>query len=162
MYLIGLSLWYEQDTIIYRIEPQQDEIRWDFRWDSRFIDYNTRTLQYINNGHIEAPIYLEIDGYVKKPLIELYVEGQLYQTITFNTTIENYEKLLYDSRENSFFIGKQNTDGTVQNLYDLDVVEFENDNVLKIPKNKSCEIKIIADNDIQNAQLTVYPQYKAI
>ena len=157
-----LSLWYEENTIIYTIEPQDNEIRWDFEWDSKFSDYSMRNLQYINNGHVEAPIMLEIDGYIKNPKIELYVEGQLYQTIPFNVTIEQYEKLLYDTRENNFFIGKQNTDGTKSDLFNLDVIDFANDNVLRIPKNKSCEIKLKADNDIQNAQLTILPQYKAV
>lgn len=157
-----LSLWYEENTIIYTIEPQTNEIRWDFEWDSKFSDYSMRSLQYINKGHVEAPIMLEIDGYIKNPKIELYVEGQLYQTIPFNVTIEQYEKLLYDTRENNFFIGKQNTDGTKSSLFNLDVIDFANDNVLRIPKNKSCEIKLKADNDIQNAQLTILPQYKAV
>ena len=157
-----LSLWYEENTIIYTIEPQANEIRWDFEWDSRFADYNTRNLQYINKGHVEAPIILEIDGHIENPKIELYVEGQLYQTVPFNVIIQQYEKLLYDTRENNFFIGKQNTDGTKSDLFNLDVIDFENDNVLRIPKNKSCEIKLIADNDIQNAQLTILPQYKAV
>ena len=91
----GLSLWYEQITTIYKIEPQSDEIRWDFKWDSKFSDYDTRSLQYINNGHIEAPILVEIDGHVVNPCIELYVEGQLYQTVKFNVEIGEYEKLLY-------------------------------------------------------------------
>lgn len=157
-----LSLWYEENTIIYTIEPQDDEIRWDFRWDSRFADYSARNLQYINHGHVEAPIILEINGYVENPKIELYVEGQLYQTVSFNIVLTQYEKLLYDTRENHFFIGKQNADGTTSSLFNLDVIEFANDNVLKIPKNRSCEIRLLADNDIQNAQITVLPQYKAV
>ena len=51
-----LSLWYEENTVIYTIESQENEIRWDFEWDSRFTDYDTRNLQYINQGHVEAPI----------------------------------------------------------------------------------------------------------
>lgn len=157
-----LSLWYEENTVIYKIEPQENEIRWDFKWDSIFADYNSRNLQYINNGHVEAPITLEINGPIENPKIELYIEGQLYQTVLFNTSINQYEKLLYDTRENNFFIGKQNEDGTKSSLFNLDVIEFENDNVLRIPKNKSCEISLKADNDIQNAQLTILPQYKAV
>lgn len=157
-----LSLWYEENTIIHKIEPQNNEIRWDFVWDSRFSDYNVRSLEYINKGHVEAPVTLTIDGYIENPKIELYVEGQLYQAIIFNTTILQYEKFLYNSRENQFFIGKQNTDGTKSDLFDLDVIDFSNDNVLRLPKNKSCEIKLSADNEVLNAQITIYPQYKAI
>lgn len=157
-----MSLWYEENTFIHKIEPQDNEIRWDFRWDSRFSDYNTRSLQYINKGHIEAPVIIEMDGYLENPKIELYVEGQLYQTIPFHITIEQYEKLLYDTRENHFSITKQNTDGTKSSLFNLDVIEFENDNVLRIPKNRSCEIRLTADNEVLNAQITIFPQYKAV
>lgn len=157
-----LSLWYEENTIIYTIEPQTNEIRWDFEWDSRFTDYDTRTLQYINQGHVEAPIYVEIDGQVINPKIELYVEGELYQTVSINADIAQYEKLLYDSRENQFFIGKQNTDGTKTTLFGLDYIDFENDNVIRLPKNRSCEIRLTADNEVLNAKLTIYPRYKAV
>lgn len=119
-------------------------------------------MQYINKGHIEAPIYAEIDGNVVNPKIELYIEGQLYQTVEVSITIAQYEKLIYDTRENQFTIAKQNTDGTIQSLFSLDYIDFENDNVIRIPKNKSCEIRLTADNEVLNAQLTIYPRYKAV
>lgn len=157
-----LSLWYEENTIIYTIEPQGNEIRWDFRWDSRFSDYNSRSLQYINRGHIEAPIYVEIDGHVLNPKLELYVEGQLYQTITVNVDIKEYEKFIYNTRENEFAVARQNLDGTIGDLFSMDYIDPQNDNVMRIPKNRSCEVKITADNAITNAKLTIYPRYKAI
>ena len=157
-----LSLWYEENIIIYTTEQLTNEIRWDFEWNSRFTDYNTRSLQYINQGHVEAPIYIEIDGQLANPKLELYIEGELYQTVEINTTIAQYEKLLYDSRENQFFIGKQNTDGTTTSLFSLDYINFENDNVIRLPKNRSCEIRLTADNEVLNAKLTIYPRYKAV
>jgi len=156
------SLWYEEDKIIYTIEPNSNEMRWDFIWDSRFTDYNTRSLQYVNKGHVEAPIEVEISGRVLNPKIELYVEGELYQVVTFDIEIEEFEKLLYGTKENDFYIRKQNTDGSIVNLFNLDYIEFYNDNVIRIPKNKSCELKLEADNEILNAQITIYPQYKAV
>ena len=157
-----LSLWYEENTTTYTVELLENEIRWDFEWDSRFSDYNSRSLQYINEGHIEAPVYIQIDGNVVNPAIELYVDGELYQKVEVTTTINLYEKLIYDTRENQFTIAKQNTDGTLQSLFSLDYINFENDNVIRIPKNKSCEIRLTADNDILNAQLTIFPRYKAV
>ena len=97
-------MWYEENTIIYTIEKLTNEIRWDFRWDSRFTDYDSRNLHYINTGHVEAPIYVEMDGHLVNPKIELYVEEELYQTVKVTTEIAEYEKLLYDTRENQFFI----------------------------------------------------------
>lgn len=157
-----LSLWYEENTVIYAIEKLTNEIRWDFRWDSRFTDYDSRNLQYINSGHVEAPIYVEMDGHLVNPRIELYVEGELYQTVEVTTEIAEYEKFLYDTRENQFFIGKQNIDGTKTNLFSLDYIDFYNDNVIRLPKNKSCEIKLTSENDVLNAKLTIYPCYKAV
>lgn len=157
-----LSLWYEENTVIYKIEAEADEIRWDFKWDSKFRSYDMRNLSFINKGHVEAPIILEISGEVVNPKIELYIEGQLYQSVEFTTTIEQYEKLLYGTKENDFYIDRQNTNGTRTSLFDLDTIEFENDNVIRLPKNKSCEIRLSADNDITEAQLTIFVYYKAI
>lgn len=156
------SLWYEEDKTIYTIEPTSNEMRWDFRWDSRFSDYNTRSLQYVNKGHVEAPIEVEISGRVLNPKIQLYVEGELYQIVTIDIEIKEFEKLLYGTKENDFYIRKQNTDGSIVNLFSLNYIEFYNDNVIRIPKNKSCELRLEADNEILNAQITIYPQYKAV
>lgn len=157
-----LSLWYEENTVIYKIEPQSNEIRWDFKWDSKFTDYDTRNLQYINKGHVEAPVIIEIDGHIVNPRIELYVEGELYQTVEVTVDIAEYEKLLYDSRENKFYIGRQNTDGTKSSLFSLNHIKFENDNVIRLPKGRSCELKLKAENEVLNAQITILPQYKAV
>lgn len=157
-----LSLWYEENTITYTVEPLENEIRWDFKWDSKFSDYDSRNLQYINKGHVEAPIYVEIDGQVINPKLELYVEGELYQTVEITTTFAQYEKLIYDSRENQFAILKEKTDGTTESLFSLEYIKFENDNVIRIPKNRSCEIRLTADNEVLNARLTIYPRYKAV
>ena len=157
-----LSLWYEEKTAIYNMESQSDEIRWDFEWDSKFTDYEVRSLDYINEGHVEAPILVEISGHVINPKIELYIEGQLYQTVKFTTEIAEYEKLLYGTKENDFYINKQNTDGTLESLFNLDVIDFANDNVIRLPKGKSCKLKITADNEVLNAKVTILTFYKAV
>ena len=157
-----LSLWYEENTIIYEIQSLENEIRWDFKWDSRFFDYNSRNLSFINEGHIEAPILVEIDGYILNPQIELYVEGQLYQSVTFNTEITQYEKFLYGTKENDFYVKKQNADGTKTDLFNLDVINFNNDNVIRLPKNKSCELVFSSDTQVENARITILVYYKTI
>ncbi len=157
-----LSLWYEENTVIYTITPQTNEIRWDFLWDSRFTDYDTRNLQYINQGHTEAPILVQMDGHLVNPKIELYVDGELYQSVEINVEIQEYEKLLYGTKENDFYVMKQNTDGTTTSLFDLDHISFENDNVIRIPVNRSCELRLTAQNEVLNAQVTILPQYKSV
>lgn len=156
------SLWYKQDVAIYTIKAQDDEIRWDFRWDSRFTDYDSRNLTYINKGHVEAPVLIEMSGHLVNPKVELYIEGELYQTVAFNVEIAEYEKLLYGTKENEFYINRQKTDGTIESLFSLDVIDFENDNVIRLPANKSCELKLTADNEVLNAQVTILAYYKAV
>lgn len=157
-----LSLWYEEETIEYDIEVDDNEIRWDFYWDSEFNDNNSTSIQYENRGHVEAPIKLEILGAVANPKIELNVNGKLCQTVEMSCNIQEYEKLIYDSRENKFEISRIKTDGTEENLFKNNVIDIKNDNVVRLPKGKSCEIKIAADNTIENAKLTIFLQYKCI
>ncbi|MEI3391013.1 MAG: hypothetical protein V8R30_05190 [Clostridia bacterium] len=47
-------------------------------------------------------------------------------------------------------------------MFSLDYIDFYNDNVIRLPKNKSCGIKLTADNEVLNAKLTIYPRYKAV
>lgn len=157
-----LSLWYEENTVVYTISEQESEIRWDFRWDSQFGDYSARDLSFVNKGHVDAPILVSIDGPVVNPKLQLKIDGQLYQTVSISTTINQYEKLLYSSKENDFYINKQNTNGTLTSLFDLSIINFANDNVIRLPKNKTCELLLRADNDISHAEVTIFVYYKAV
>lgn len=159
------SLWYEERTSVYTIEPTADEVRWDFKWDSKFISHDSASEDIVNEGHVEAPIEVEIDGHVLNPSVELYVDGELVQTVDFNVEIQQYEKLLYGTKENGFHVQKQNTDGTVENLYmyeDNSVLNFNNDNVIRLPKNRSCKIRLNAETDIESAKITIYSFYKFV
>ena len=159
-----LSLWYEEVNLTYNIIKSDVDnlIRWDFIWDSRFGGTADSEINLVNKGHVEAPIELEISGRVINPYIKLSVEGEEYQRVTFNTEIGEYEKLLYGSKENNFYILKKLEDGTTQSLFTLDVIDFENDNVIRIPKNKSCKLQIYAENEISEIKAMIYIYYKAV
>ena len=157
-----VSLWYEENTIVYDMQHQAGEMRWDFKWDPIFRDYNARKLDFINNGHVEAPIIVEIKGPIKNPNLELTVEGKLYQTLHFNIELEEFEKLLYSSKENEFYLQKENTDGTKESVFNLNVLDFDENPIIRFPKNKSCTLQIKSETDITNATVTVLVFYKAI
>ena len=157
-----VSLWYEENTIVYDMQHQEGEMRWDFKWDPIFRDYNARKLDFINSGHVEAPIIVEIKGPIKNPSLELTVEGKLYQTLHFNIELEEFEKLLYSSKENEFYLQKENTDGTKESVFNLNVLDFDENPVIRFPKNKSCTLQIKSETDITNATVTVLVFYKAI
>lgn len=156
------SLWYKKNTTIHTIQPKSNEIRWDFRWDSKFVDYDVRNLEYINDGHVEAPVQISIDGYVVNPVVSLYIDKELYQRVCFNIEIKEDEKLLYGTKENNFYINKQKTDGTIEDLLNLDVLNFYTDNVIRIPVNKSCELTLTADNEILNAEVIIFTFYYSV
>lgn len=157
-----LSLWYETNTAIYEISGELKIIRWDFTWDSYFSGYNARNLKINNTGHTDAAIEVEIDGQVVNPKIQLYIDNELYQSVNITDTIATNQKLLYSSRENNFYIEKELVDGTIESLFNLSNIDFSADNVLRIPKNRSCELSLTADNDIEHAQIIIYVYYKAV
>ena len=156
------SLWYKQATAIFNMKSTSNEIRWDFKWDSKFSDYNTRKLIFVNKGHTDAPIQVEIDGHIVNPKIDLYIEGELYQEVPFNVEIFEYEKFLYGTKEGEFYVKRQKTDGTKESLFKDNVIDIANDNVVRLPKNKSCEIRLSSDNGIQNAKVEIFTFYKAV
>ena len=153
---------YETKNTVYTVEAGTGEMRWDFDWDSRFVGYDTRNLNFVNEGHVEASIELEIDGDVENPKLELYVENELYQTVTITNHIQQYQTFKYGSRENDFYIKKKLFDGTEESLLSLDYIDFSEDLVIRFPKGKSCTLKMKADNEILSAKLTIYVYYKAI
>ena len=156
------SLWYEKIANQYQISANSNEVRWDFRFDAYWSGYSVRDLDFINTGHVDAPVEIEIDGECINPTISLYIENQLFQSITVTDTIEEYEKLLYSSKEGAFYIKKQLVDGTYENLFTLTNINFENDNVLRLPPNIDCTIKLTAQADIQKAIIKVYVYYIAV
>lgn len=157
-----LSLWYEKQKATYSTSAEENEIRWDFKWDSKFVNYNNRTFQYVNNGHVSAPIIVSVKGPVKNPKLTLKVEGKTYQEVTVNVELQEYESFLYSTQENNFYIRKENTDGTLVDLFGQDYIDPKNNNVIKFPKGKSCELIISAENEILNADISVFTFYKVV
>lgn len=156
-----LSLWYEQNETIFKIETYEDEMRYNYRWNSRYIDYNTRAIQFDNKGHVEAPIQVEINGFVQNPTISVFVDGEEYASIKVPIKINEFEKFLYSSKTGEIYIQKQKTDGTKENLWKNEYIDITKQNIFKLPIGAS-EIRLTADDDILNAKLTVLPQYKVV
>lgn len=155
------SLWYEQNETIFKIETYEDEMRYDYMWNSRYIDYNIRAIQFNNKGHIEAPFQVEIDGFVQNPSISIFIDDEEFASIKIPITIKEYEKLLYSSKTGEIYIQKQNTDGTLENLWKQEYIDIQKQNIFKLPLGVS-EIRLTADDDIANAKLVIFPQYKAV
>lgn len=158
-----LSLWYEENETVYDASGE-DEMRWNFRWDARYISFDTRSLIYDNQGHIPAPILIEIDGLVRTPKIEIIKNGDVVASIEVPVTINQYEKFQYSSETGNLFIRKQLADGTYENLFTKAYIDINNDNIFKLPMGAS-EIRLTAndgEDEIPSARVTIYPQYKFV
>lgn len=156
-----ISLWYEKKEMIYDVETKEDEIRWDFEWDSRFRSYNNKNIVLNNDGHVEAPIQVEFYGYVENPCIRVLVDNEEKYKLKIPIVIQPYEKLLYSSMDNDIYIYKQNTDETLENLFKNEYIDISKNNIFKIPKGIST-IRLTSDNDILKAKFTVTQLYKAV
>lgn len=126
------SLWYEQKEVVYNITTQEDEVRWNFRFNSRFVSYNNRKIIFQNQGHTNAPFLVEMDGYLLNPSILIEINGEEVYELTFDLTLQSGEKLFYCTRDTDLFVYKQASDGTITNLFDS--LDLNKINFFKIPK----------------------------
>lgn len=157
-----LTLWYDPKTVEYTLDMNENALVWDFKWDSYFVDYGNRDIEFVNDSQVDSSIELEVDGEFENLKIQLYLENELYQEIPINIRIENFEKIFYSSKENEFEISKILSDGTRQSIFSLDYIDFDKDNVMRIPPNKSCKISIESDTEIASAKLVIYAYYLSI
>lgn len=155
------SLWYEKQETIFRIEAKEREMRWNFTWASRFSSYDMRNIIFNNEGHVDAPFKVEIAGTVINPKIAIYRDNELVNILQLPITINQNEKLLYSSLENDIYILKQNADGTITNLFDLDFINLQNQNIFRLKRGIN-EIRLQAENDIVNAKIVIFPRYKVV
>ena len=120
-----------------------------------------RNIIFNNEGHVDAPFKVEIEGTAINPEIAIYSNGNLINNLQIPITINQNEKLLYSSLENEIYILKQNTDGTTTNLFDLDYIDIQKQNIFRLKRGIS-EIRLQAENDIVNARVIIYPRYKVV
>ena len=155
------SLWYEENNFVYTVEEIEDELRWDFEWDSRFTDYENRSVLFNNNGHAEAPMLLEMTGYILNPKVSVYVDDELVNELSVETTIDINEKFVYSTKDNDCKISKLLPNGTIVNLVDSLTLSNNNSNFFKLPIGYST-IRLSAENEILNSKLTIYKEYIAV
>lgn len=156
-----LSLWYEQKEIIYTIEADEEEFRWDFTWDVRFIDYANRVINFINEGHVDAAIEAELDGRLINPSIVASINNKAYAELSLTVVIGENEKLLYSSKQDNLYIMREKANQTLENLFKKDYIDVNNQNIFRLPKGNS-EIMLKAENEVLNAKLKIYVYYKVV
>lgn len=155
------TLWYKKEDVKIEITSIPNEVRWDFKWDSIFIDYNNKNIIYENMGHIESAIQVVMNGYIKNPTITVYQDEEKIYELKIEIEIQEYEKYLFSSKDGELYIKKQNTDGTYENLFKNPYINIKNTNIFKLPLGVS-KLQIHADNDINNARISILEFYKSV
>lgn len=70
--------------------------------------------------------------------------------------------MLVSSKDNEIYIKKQNIDGTYENLFKQKYgIDLNNNNIFKLPQGTSI-ITLVADNDILDAKLNIFKEYKVV
>ncbi len=155
------TLWYKKEDVKIEITSIPNEVRWDFKWDSIFIDYNNKNIIYENMGHTESAIQVAMNGYIKNPTITVYQDEEKIYELKIEIEIQEYEKYLFSSKDGELYIKKQNTDGTYENLFKNPYINIKNTNIFKLPLGVS-KLQIHADNDINNARISILEFYKSV
>lgn len=158
--MIMKTAWYEAQEVTYTIEKEENEITWDFKWDSVFSGYDVRNLIFENKGHVEAPFLLEINGGVENPKIQILdgnnnIINELYLN---NLTIQTGEKLLFCTKDTDLYIFKKTETETI-NLFNT--LSLNNTNFFKLPIGLS-QIRLSGDSDITSAKLTIYVYFLSV
>ncbi len=157
-----ISLWYTEQIYSYKIQPESNTVRWNFKWPSRWRSYNNRRIEFNNEGHTAAPFRLEINGIVENPTIEIKNNyNETIYSLTIPITINEGEKFIYSSIDNDLIIAKQLEDGSIISLFKQEYIDITNDNIFKIPIGVN-SIIVSAEQDVEDAILTIYPYYKSV
>lgn len=154
-----LSLWYEEQEVVYTIDPVSNELRWDFRWNPVFTAYDNRNIVFDNQGHTEASFKLELDGEVVDPKITILEDGVEAKVLDLEgLTIQTGSKFVYNTKETEQEICLV-TSGVKTNLFEMLNPNFIN--FMTLRKGVST-IRLEADAEITSGKLTIYVQYKAV
>ncbi len=156
-----LTLWYQDKETVFTINKLEEEMQWDFRWDTRFADYTSRSIPFTNDGHVEAGFRVEMYNYLINPGFYIIKNGNVVNSLRIPITIQKGEKIIYNSKDNEIFLEKHNIDGSFENLFKQEYIDLNNNNIFKIPKGAS-EISIVADNNIYDAKLNIYKEHKVV
>ena len=153
------SLWYEAKEVIYTMDSETKEMRWNIEWNSIFTEYDNRNIVFDNKGHTDAPFKLELKGEVDSPIISILEnEKEVYKLDLTGLVIAEGETFIYSTKDTEQRIIKRGDGGEV-NLFDFLNPNFIN--FFKLKKGAS-KIRLSADNEITNGKLTIYVQYKAV
>lgn len=149
------SLFYTSEKFEYHVQRSDKEIRWDFRWETKFNDQNSVFFSFHNNGHVESPFVLSFTGYCLNPAITVIQAGkQLYKSV-YSVELQANERLEISTFDGDLYIQKNGADAK-------ECLDFTQENFFKLPTGDS-EIYFSCDAGIMNnVVLNLEKYYKGV
>lgn len=133
------SLFYTDTETRFVVETVEGDSSWDLTFPFVWNDYAELALPYVNLGHTEAEMIVEIYGPAQFPSIELYVNDVRKAKVEFNISIPEGQCLIYSARDKENFIMLEDDTGTQTSI--PNVLKLENNNFFKLPKG-ACTLKV--------------------
>lgn len=153
------SLWYKQNSITRTIEQAEELPQWDWRFDLTFNDETLDRIDINNQGQVETPFEFELFGVVEGLSLDVYKNGEVINTITFDVELEDGESLLYGNKDNNLYVYKK-SDGVLTNV--VDCLDLDNNNWEKLPIGETA-LKFNADiGTISSVTITYFEEYEAV
>ena len=124
--------WYKQKNIVYTIEENANVFGFPIDFENmRFGNGSSNKLNIENEGFEEAPIFIQLNGALVNPKIQLIKDKQVINSLQLQVEIQEFERIEYSTKDDDLYIQKINQDGTRSNLFDL--LDINNSNFFKIP-----------------------------
>ena len=153
------SLFYLRNNNRFTFEVAANEKAYDYTYDFVYGDYGSYTAQFLNNGHVEAPLECTIHGYCVNPMIQITRDKKVLYEVLFPVIVNEGEYIKYSSRD-GMLEATLHSGSTVTNLMPL--LDIQKDNFFKIPLGSSM-ISFKMDNESKNfIDVTIYKMYEVV
>lgn len=149
------SLFYTTQKFRYQIERDVTELRWNFKWETKFNDLQYVNFVFNNTGHVESPFTMSFTGYCLNPEIEVYSGGNVVHQIPMNIELEADETLVLSTFDDDLYI-EVNGQGRRECL------SLANENFFKLPVGESQIFFRSEAGKVNNIILTFEKYYKGV
>lgn len=120
------SLFHTEEQFYYQIQKAEREVRWNFRWETKFNDANSVYFVFNNDGHVESPFILSFIGYCLNPEMQVLHDGAELYNVKWNVELQGNDRLTMSSFDDDLYIEVNGVDRK-------DILDFTNQNFFKLP-----------------------------
>lgn len=153
--LVCKSLFYTEEALKYRIQRSDKELRWDFKWETRFNDLNYVSFSFQNDGHAESPFQLSFTGYCTNPVVTVYQDNRLLHEVPFFLTLQAKETLTFSTFDDALYVEVNGTDRK-------ECLDFTRQNFFKLPIGASEVYFRCQTGKMNHIILSLEKYYKAV